>query len=1502
MAESIFKKHQLDITVDVGLNDAQRKATSAKIKSMANEWQDILDDAIKQGIEQGARSASLKDILTQFNTQLKAFKLEPLTITVDELEIMDKPIEHAAKMVIQKMGDSFKGSGLGNIISEEITDSLNILGGTVDKIYQKMEQGAKKSASNIAKSMREIEDAASKYTKKSDMSKLDSVLRVGVTANKAQKNVKNFYEQSVSTSQSDASWDQKYAADVAFVRNYEALDEKLRKQVFGKQLVEVEAYYTKLAAVHQDKMIALNNILAQNDYIGGKKTKKPARYQLKGVEPWAQEKTLQEVKNILSGGLTVKGDNSGASGDNTKSNKPNTKVPHADEADVDIAEQLKKKEEERLNLAEKRRIEQEKIAEMFKKEAEHANTPKTKTEEMLLDAINNAKGKSTVPWNKTDSADQQRLLQEAIWAKFTPTESADEDIQFDLEYDAFEYSNGKKGKDLSTVAARFDQWTISVEQEFDKASDDVKEIVRKLAMVDDELSQEAWDISEKLNEKNEILARLIEDDHNGSWGNLRNRLRGEGSSAESVEQTNDSLVEEMTLLDKIQKLTSYIDEAYLSSGKHLSDFLNDLQSESNELDTELKEILSTLGLIGDNGEFKFDVKHNGDAGGGTTHNGALISDDFVLIERGDYEDVKSSQLPGGTQNAAKDGINVAEVLGYLPSKYNGGFFDVQGAAKGHSLFENGVISQDVVNATEDQLEQLVQAFIKAKDYGFDIENGGSNIVYDKEKGFSFYDLEELSVDDAEFWNSKTEAEKKLIALENLFSLFSGINRDHANFENDDGVGVLAERIKGVVESRGIVDSNMVDDIGRNYEDIYDDVFSGNIDDEYNDIVALLNAQADAHKKNAAAIIEETQAQEKLNVEQSDGQQIQSKEYVSAPGQPVLSDGAVNNKVSIDEASLENVLNRITYNVKVLHDDGAVDNQFTIDEAALENVLNRVFTNVVNSEAQLSSGEAPWALETTLLSIKEILGQIQTNTTKTESVEMATVSTDIGNVLATENTLVEIKNAVESINSKVVKGTKAKTSNDNKNSGKNNAESYDKSRYFPEKLKTQTMQLAKFRAQLITTGKLTDDVDARIYELLDGLQQVQNGPDFSEWMQKFQQLKTSIGITDIFEKAEDKETAASYEQLIEFQTMRNKLELQYEKAQDGSALKQFYAEQLAQMDSIILKQEEMLENEEYEAKLAKIRAEQEIKLGEVTAKAADKSEKKRLADEKKLAKKQAMVGRAGSAISRAEGVWLEAEGLDQAKLPNGFQKQVEDYYNALDKLRLKHHEINTSDVITDEQQAELREQTKIVNDLTDQLGPLVAEYQKLSGANVNEANSRASTLTDKSGLGDYKAALEQYVKSITDGQGQIKGFNAETKTLTYTVKTGKNEFTEYTAAVRHLDNQFVSLQGTTKRTETFLEATKRKLKEISSYMSGMSALSKATQWLREGIQYVRDIDLALTELKKVTDETEESYDKFLETAAKTADKVGSTIQKVVSSTADWARLGSVLAKTSISPLI
>lgn len=603
--------------------------------------------------------------------------------------------------------------------------------------------------------------------------------------------------------------------------------------------------------------------------------------------------------------------------------------------------------------------------------------------------------------------------------------------------------------------------------------------------------------------------------------------------------------------------------------------------------------------------------------------------------------------------------------------------------------------------------------------------------------------------------------------------------------------------------------------------------------------------------------------------------------------------SVDNKVTTDEAELKNVLNSITYNVKIAHDDtDNTANKISLDESALESTLKRVFANILGPNVEqdnTESNNAPWALESTLNGvIKETLDQIQTNTAKPESLEVAPAKADVDNVLATENTLAAIKTAVEAINTKVVKGTKAQTSGGSSKKtgvGKKNAESYAGSQYFPEKLKTQTMYLAKFRAQLMSTGKLTDDIDAQIYQLLDGLKQVKNGPDFSKWNQQFLQLKTSVGITDIFEGAEDKEITASYKEIIELQKIRNKLELEYEKAEGGSALKQFYAEQLAQMDSTIAKQQTILDNEEYEAKLAKMRAEQARKLGEFEAKSADKDSKKKATNDKQMAKKQAMVGKAGNAISRAENVWLGAQDTDEP-LPTEFNTRINELYDKLVALREKQNEVNQAPMASPEQQKELRNQTIEVNSLTNEIGDLLSEYKRLSGENAEVIGKNALGADAK--FGAYEQQLKQAVKAKYDN-AQIKSFDAATKTLTYTVKTGKNEFTEYTAAVRRADNALVSVRGTTKRTETFFEATVRKMKELTSYFSGMTILSRLGQELKRGIQYVKEIDLALTELKKVTDETQETYDKFLQTAAKTANKVGSTIKDVVSSTADWARL-------------
>ena len=92
------------------------------------------------------------------------------------------------------------------------------------------------------------------------------------------------------------------------------------------------------------------------------------------------------------------------------------------------------------------------------------------------------------------------------------------------------------------------------------------------------------------------------------------------------------------------------------------------------------------------------------------------------------------------------------------------------------------------------------------------------------------------------------------------------------------------------------------------------------------------------------------------------------------------------------------------------------------------------------------------------------------------------------------------------------------------------------------------------------------------------------------------------------------------------------------------------------------------------------------------------------------------------------------------------------------------------------------------------------------------------------------------------------------------------------------------------TQSTFDRLKTKFKEYTSYLSAAEIFMYAEQAFRSMFEQVKLIDSAMTELKKVTDETNASYDRFLTNAASRAREIGTTIDGLVESTAGFARLG------------
>ena len=92
------------------------------------------------------------------------------------------------------------------------------------------------------------------------------------------------------------------------------------------------------------------------------------------------------------------------------------------------------------------------------------------------------------------------------------------------------------------------------------------------------------------------------------------------------------------------------------------------------------------------------------------------------------------------------------------------------------------------------------------------------------------------------------------------------------------------------------------------------------------------------------------------------------------------------------------------------------------------------------------------------------------------------------------------------------------------------------------------------------------------------------------------------------------------------------------------------------------------------------------------------------------------------------------------------------------------------------------------------------------------------------------------------------------------------------------------------TETLGEKIRDAYTKFGGWALVTSSMMEAAQVIQEMIAAVTRLDTAMTELKKVTDETDATYNTFFSNAATQAKQIGTTMSNYITSTADFARLG------------
>lgn len=196
-----------------------------------------------------------------------------------------------------------------------------------------------------------------------------------------------------------------------------------------------------------------------------------------------------------------------------------------------------------------------------------------------------------------------------------------------------------------------------------------------------------------------------------------------------------------------------------------------------------------------------------------------------------------------------------------------------------------------------------------------------------------------------------------------------------------------------------------------------------------------------------------------------------------------------------------------------------------------------------------------------------------------------------------------------------------------------------------------------------------------------------------------------------------------------------------------------------------------------------------------------------------------------------------------------------------------------------------------NNYARELNKVVTASKKL------EAESVASDALNedfKDTIDGRKAALTDFVQTTYGSKAVVGEFTDQFNELNFVVKNGDGTFTRMTASINEARTAIHATAGATGEVtgkfKSFINELSGKFKSIGAYFVASFGWQEVWQQVRQGIEYVREIDGALTELKKVTNETDASYDSFLQSMSKTGSVIGATVTDLTTMAADWARLG------------
>lgn len=166
-----------------------------------------------------------------------------------------------------------------------------------------------------------------------------------------------------------------------------------------------------------------------------------------------------------------------------------------------------------------------------------------------------------------------------------------------------------------------------------------------------------------------------------------------------------------------------------------------------------------------------------------------------------------------------------------------------------------------------------------------------------------------------------------------------------------------------------------------------------------------------------------------------------------------------------------------------------------------------------------------------------------------------------------------------------------------------------------------------------------------------------------------------------------------------------------------------------------------------------------------------------------------------------------------------------------------------------------------------LGQVTINQQKWSAAEKGGSAEAYNNLTRQS------TELQKLIAYLNTGEATVEGFNSR-----------------FTAISTSVGKSNAEIKAAGENTKTWSQRVGGLAEKFNTWFSISQVIMAAYRAVRTMVSSVIELDTAMTELKKVTDETNATYNQFLENATVRAKNLGAALSDVVTASADFARLG------------